>query len=122
MDDPAADVASAGVCKGIVAGVLVFGGVGVFLLMGQDQPADEPEVATLPSAGDKSAGSTGQHPGATPGYDKGYTRVPGYEVMLYGASGKHSGPQYSIYMDMFWAPTSYHTTKTYEVEKNNILF
>lgn len=54
---------------GIVAGVLVFGGVGVFLLMGQDQPADEPEVATLPSAGDKSAGSTGQNPGATPGME-----------------------------------------------------
>ena len=54
---------------GIVAGVLVFGGVGVFLLMGQDQPADEPEVATLPSAEDKSAGSTGQQPGATPGME-----------------------------------------------------
>ena len=54
---------------GIVAGVLVFGGVGVFLLMGQNQPADEPEVATLPSAEDKSAGSTGQQPGATPGME-----------------------------------------------------
>ncbi len=34
---------------GIVAGVLVFGGLGVFLLMGPDKPADEPEVATLPA-------------------------------------------------------------------------
>ena len=32
---------------GIVAGVLVFGGLGVFLLMGPDKPADEPEVASL---------------------------------------------------------------------------
>jgi hypothetical protein len=52
---------------GIVAGVLVFGGLGVFLLMGPDKPADEPEVAilpatqtTLPNPGDERGDSTGQ--------------------------------------------------------------
>ena len=61
---------------GIVAGVLVFGGLGVFLLIGPDKPADEPEVATLPATqttlpnpGDERAGSTGQQPGTIPGME-----------------------------------------------------
>jgi hypothetical protein len=61
---------------GIGGGVLVFGGVGVFLLMGPDKPADEPEVATLPatqttlsSPEDERAGSTGQQPGTMPGME-----------------------------------------------------
>lgn len=60
---------------GIVAGVLVFGGLGVFLLMGPDKPADEPEVATLPATQttlpnpwDERGDSTGQL-GAMPGME-----------------------------------------------------
>ncbi len=58
---------------GIVAGVLLFGGLGVYLLMGPGDSADEPEVATrpatqttLPNPGDERAGSTGQQPGTIP--------------------------------------------------------
>ena len=61
---------------GIVAGVLVFGGLGVFLLIGPDKPADEPEVATLPATqttlpnpGDERGDSTGQQLGAMPGME-----------------------------------------------------
>lgn len=54
---------------GIAAGVLVFGGVGFFLLKGSDQSAAGPEVASLPTTEDEKAGSTGQKLGAMPGME-----------------------------------------------------
>ncbi|MCH2381960.1 MAG: hypothetical protein MK290_04520 [Pedosphaera sp.] len=73
---------------GIVAGVLVFAGVGFFLLKGPDQSATGPEVASLtvtqsnpsnlapPNLDDEKAGSTKQQ----------------QEMMPYGMPGGASAP------------------------------
>ena len=50
---------------GIVAGVLLFGGLGVYLLMGPGDSADEPEVATRPAT-QTIPPSPGPQPGANP--------------------------------------------------------
>ena len=74
---------------GIVAGVLVFGGVGVFLLMGPDKPADDPEVATMPAAQttlpnlrNERAGSTGQQPRTIPGMELDPNDPSGQTVLI----------------------------------------
>ncbi|MBS33445.1 MAG: hypothetical protein CMO68_03460, partial [Verrucomicrobiales bacterium] len=65
-DEPAGESRqSPALIAGIVAGVLLFGGLGVYLLMGPGDSADEPEVAIRPAT-QTIPPSPGPQPGANP--------------------------------------------------------